>query len=165
MSLSNELKMNRSFSSLGEEAFLSLWRSFSLLEPFIAVELAPHELTMAQFNILRILKGSQFEDGMSCSEIGERMVSRDSDLTRLLDKLEKRGFVQRTRPQHDRRKVHSTITLSGREILEELSPRVAQAAKSCFDHLTEEQLAKLIHLLEIVRDAHIKPQHQPIIQV
>jgi DNA-binding MarR family transcriptional regulator len=155
MSLKDELKMNRDFVSVQQEALLSLTRTQSILDPTFNAIFSEHKLTAPQYNILRILKGNTNKDGMSCSAIGERMVTRDSDLTRLLDKLEKAQLVQRQRPEHDRRKVLTLITTKGAETLRQINPKLEQANKKVLGHMKDSDLKKLNQLLNNIRQPHL----------
>src|SRR4028119_251696 len=91
-----ELKQSRPIGSLEEEAFLNLQRTSNALNQGIADLLRSHDLTPAQYNVLRILRGAG-EGGLNASDIAGRMITRDPDVTRLVDRLEKRGLVDRWR--------------------------------------------------------------------
>src|SRR6476646_1448962 len=88
--------------SLEESAYLALLRNAYGLEEEVAVWLKPHGLSATQYNALRILRGAGPE-GLLCREVGARMLNRDPDITRLLDRLEKHGLVRRPRGKTDRR--------------------------------------------------------------
>jgi DNA-binding MarR family transcriptional regulator len=139
------------FASLEQEALLSLFRTFHIVEPMLSSVFADAKLTAAQYNVLRILKGHQSEEGMSCADVASRMLTKDSDLTRLIDKLVKAGFVKRERPEYDRRVVLISITDDGKSILFNLKPKVEQAEQSAFAHLSQRKLHQLIELLAAVR--------------
>src|SRR5215471_12619391 len=94
--LQAEIKQTRPFSGPEQEAYLSLLRTTDKLQTAIEGELKKFGLTGTQYNALRILRGAGAE-GLPCSEIGERMITRDPDITRLLDRLQKRGLVERIR--------------------------------------------------------------------
>lgn len=155
MSLKDELKMNRDFESVQQEALLSLTRTQSMIDPYLNSIFMEHKLTAPQYNILRILKGHSDKNGMSCSDIGERMVTRDSDLTRLLDKLEKAGLVKRHRPESDRRKVLTIITSKGNDALQHISPELNKANQKALGHMQEHDLKTLIQLLQKIRQPHL----------
>src|SRR4051812_38240258 len=101
-SLSQEIHQEKPFAGLEEEAFLGLQRTASLLMQALGRELKGHDLSPAQYNTLRILRGAQ-PDALTCGEIGERLVSPGPDVTRLLDRLEQGGLVTRLRDAEDRR--------------------------------------------------------------
>ena len=109
------------------------------------------ELTPTQYNALRILRGAGTA-GLPCREVGERMVTREPDVTRLLDRLEDRGLVHRQRSDRDRRVVEATITPVGLERLGELDGPVLKALEGQLSHLGEESLRGLIGILEQIRE-------------
>lgn len=155
MSLKEELKMTRDFASLQQEALLALARTQNVIEPFFSSILSQYKLTAPQFNILRILRGNKSEEGMSCTEIGERMVTRDSDITRLLDKLAKANLIERHRPEHDRRKVLTKITQNGIQLIEEIVPHLDRANQSCLGHIDDTTLQTLVDILDRIRQPHL----------
>src|SRR5919108_1101542 len=97
-----EIHQTKPFASLEEEAFLNLQRTADALLHGLEAALKPAGLSPSQYNVLRILRGAEAE-GLACREVGERMVTRDPDITRLLDRLEARGLVMRARDREDRR--------------------------------------------------------------
>lgn len=149
--LQKEIKQSRPFVSLPEEAFLNLQRTASALLQALTRFLRTHDLTPTQYNVLRILRGSHPET-LTCGDIGNRMVTPDPDVTRLLDRLEKRGLVTRTRDTVDRRVVRATITEGGLELLERLDGPVPAWLEEVLGHLPEEELHSMITLLERARD-------------
>ena len=149
-SLRQELKQNKPFASLEELVFLSALRTVDrLLEPE-AVLLRAHDLSFAQYNVLRILRGAR-DAGLSCGEIAERMVHRDPDVTRLLDRLAARDLVQRARSENDRRVVLSWITYEGLAVLKTLDAPIASLHREQLSHMNREQLETLAELLEVAR--------------
>ncbi len=109
-----------------------------------------HGLTDSQYNVLRILRGAG-PDGLRCMEIGERMISRDPDITRLLERLERRRLIERRRDETDRRVVYTRISREGLSLLKELDPTVDEGSKTLLMHMDAEKLRTLIGLLEDVR--------------
>src|SRR5437879_11548566 len=114
-----EIKQAKPLSSLEEEALLSLQRTADQLQWRISELLKPYGISPTQYNALRILRGAKGR-GHSCSEIAKRMINRDPDITRLVDRLERRGLVQRTREEKDRRVVIARITPRSEEHTSEL---------------------------------------------
>src|SRR6202165_3546414 len=106
--LQSELKQTIPFTSREAEAYLSLLRTADALQTQVEARLKELGLTGTQYNALRILRGAGRE-GLPCREIGERMITRDPDITRLLNRLEDRGFAQRPRARHDRRGTCGTV--------------------------------------------------------
>jgi DNA-binding MarR family transcriptional regulator len=107
-------------------------------------------LTGAQYNVLRILRGAE-PQGLACRAIGDRMISHDPDMTRLLDRLEKRGLITRARQTDDRRVVKARITPQALGLLKTLDLPVRQLHKRQFRHVSAARLKILSDLLEEVR--------------
>lgn len=134
-----------------EDVYLSMLRTVERLSRGVAETLAGADLTPTQYNALRILRGAG-DAGASCTEVGERMVTKDSDVTRLLDRLEARGLISRGREAADRRRVVARITNEGLRVLEELDGPVAETHRNQLGHLGEKQLATLGKLLKAARN-------------
>lgn len=134
-----------------EAVFLSLLRTAEWLSRGVTETLSRADLTPTQYNALRILRGAG-QAGVSCSEVSERMVTKDSDITRLLDRLEARGLVSREREAKDRRRIVTRITKEGLHVLAELDAPIAEMHRSQLSHLGEKQLASLGKLLEAARN-------------
>jgi DNA-binding MarR family transcriptional regulator len=149
--LQEEIKQTRPFASLEEEAMLNLQRTASRAQHNFQQIIKPLGLTSTQYNVLRILRGAG-EDGLRCSEVGERLVSYDPDITRLLDRLQKQKLVRRKRDNKDRRVIYTTITEEGLRLLKELDPLVSSQAKQVLKHMSQEKLTALISLLEEIRE-------------
>jgi len=107
-------------------------------------------LTMAQYNVLRILRGAEPE-GLLCRGIGERMISRDPDITRLLDRMESHGWITRHREKEDRRVVKTRITEEGLTTLKKLDQPVRDLHKDQFRHMSAPKLKTLAKLLAEAR--------------
>jgi len=150
--LKEELKQNLPFRSVEQEAYLSLLRTAGALETDVEAKLNEFGLTGTQYNALRILRGAGAE-GLPCSEIGERMITRDPDITRLLNRLEKRGFVTRARGKADRRVIYGKITTAGLKLLRQMDEPIEKYGKEILKHVGQEKLAQLVELLELVRDS------------
>jgi len=148
--LRDEIKQKRRFRSTEEEAFLNLQRTADVLARGMGEALKPWGLPQAQYNALRILRGAD-RSGLACREIGERMVTHDPDITRLLDRLEARGLIMRSREKADRRVITARITSEGMSILEQLDQPIEQVLKRRLGHLGKKQLRLLIELLEVAR--------------
>jgi DNA-binding MarR family transcriptional regulator len=148
--LQAELKQSRPFKSLEEEAHLSIQRTAALLEHAFESALKPHRITATQYNVLRILRGSE-PDGLCRNEIAQRLVRQVPDVTRLLDRLEEAKLIVRQRGGEDRRYVVTRITRSGLQLLDEVQHRIDESHRTQLGHLEEGQLRKLIALLAAVR--------------
>jgi DNA-binding MarR family transcriptional regulator len=103
-------------------------------------------LTSAQYNVLRILRGAG-ADGLPCNTISERMISRDPDMTRLLDRMEKRELITRERQKEDRRVVKARITDPGLKLLKKMDAPIRELHKGQFAHMTSPRLKTLMDLL------------------
>jgi DNA-binding MarR family transcriptional regulator len=145
-----EIQQTKPFSNLEDEALVALELTADRLQWRFSEMLKPHGLSPTQYNALRILRGAK-DEGRSCSEIAERMVNRDPDITRLVDRLEHRGLVVRSREGRDRRVITTRITRAGLELLEALDRPVEEFNRSMLSHLGEPQLRGLIKLLEAAR--------------
>src|SRR5438876_7447496 len=98
-----------------EAAFLDLLRTTDLLSRGLIQVLKTEDLSATQYNVLRILRGAPA--GLACGEIAIRMITRDPDVTRMLDRLEKRGLISRRREERDRRTVMAQLTPEGLKVL------------------------------------------------
>ena len=130
-------------------AFLDLQRTCDLLTRGPAQILKNEDLSHTQYNVLRILRGSP--DGLPCGEIANRMITRDPDITRLLDRLEKRGLISRWRESKDRRVVLGRITPNGLKLLTRLDQPVEEAHRKQLGHLGKDRLRALAGLLAAAR--------------
>lgn len=148
--LLDEIKQTKPFASLEEEVLLNLQRTAETLSWQIANVLKPVQLTAVQYNVLRILRGSG-DNGIKCSEISERLITKDSDITRLLDRLESRNLIQRQRDCKDRRIILTRITPTGLELLADLDEPVTTASRRQLEHFSKKQLEQLNNLLVAAR--------------
>jgi DNA-binding MarR family transcriptional regulator len=133
-----------------ELAFIDLLRTCDLLSRGPAQVLKGEDLSSTQYNVLRILRGSP--DGLPCGEIAIRMITRDPDITRLLDRLEKRGVISRCRETKDRRMVMARITPEGLKLLARLDEPVEESHRSQLGHMGKERLRALAELLGGARE-------------
>ena len=152
--LQAELKQKAPFTSREQEAYLSLLRTADALQTRVEAKLREFGLTGTQYNALRILRGAGPE-GLPCSEIGERMITRDPDITRLLNRLETRGLVIRARAKTDRRVIHGKITTAGLKLLREMDEPVARHNREMLKHISQGKLTQMIELLELVRNDNV----------
>jgi len=136
-------------SSPEEVTYLEMLRTMEALSHRFAQVLKTQELSSTQYNVLRILRGAP--EGLPCGEIGNRMVTRDSDITRVLDRLEKRSLLTRCRESRDRRTVRTWITPEGLELLARLDEPVRAAHRERLGHLGTKRLNLLADLLRLAR--------------
>ncbi len=132
------------------EAYTGLLQAAERLQREFAELFKARDLSPAQYNVLRILRGAE-PLGATSGEVADRLINPDPDVTRLLDRLEKRGLVARTRETKDRRVVRTRITGAGLALLDELDEPVDALHETQFGHLGERRLAALGRLLQEVR--------------
>jgi DNA-binding MarR family transcriptional regulator len=150
--LRDEIKQNKPFESLEQEAQLNIIRTGSLLLDDVEQFLKPYGVTATQYNVLRILRGAH-PVGLCRNELRDRMLTRMPDVTRLLDRMEEVGMVARSRENEDRRMVRTQITAAGMKILDDVNEAAQQEQKRRFQSLNETQLKTLIELLTVVRQS------------
>jgi DNA-binding MarR family transcriptional regulator len=148
--LLREIRQSKAFSSVEEEAVLNVQRTAAVLDEALVEALRPRDLSATQYNALRILRGAGLR-GLSCQEIAQRMIRRDPDVTRLLDRLEKRGLIERRRSEEDRRVIVTRIREGGLRLLAALDPGVRRLPGRLLGHLGPRRLRTLVALLEEAR--------------
>ena len=148
--VARELKQQRPFGSGEQEVFLGLLIAAArIMEPWEKFLKANASLTNNHYNVLRILRGSH-PSRLACSAIADRMIARDPDITRLIDRLSRRGLVTRVRGRQDRRVVEVAITDKGREVVSSLDPHVNRMPQAMLGHLGATKRTQLVRLLEQV---------------
>ena len=150
--LRDELKMSKPFKSVEEEAILSIARTAAVIEHAGAEALKPFNLTITQYNVLRILRGAG-SAGLCRNEVGERLVTKVPDVTRLLDRMEASGLIVRQRGGEDRRFVSTQITDKGLKLLEKIDRELPAMHGRQLGHVSQKRLKELIGILEEVRNA------------
>jgi DNA-binding MarR family transcriptional regulator len=148
--LRNDIKQRRPFDSPEQEAHLNIERTAAVLSHAFADALKEHGVTPTQYNVLRILRGAG-KDGLCRNEVRDRMVAQVPDVTRLLDRLEDAGLIERERSTEDRRQVGTRITARGLQLLTELDEPVAEIHRRQLGHLSQSQLKTLAELLTLAR--------------
>ena len=144
-SLRESIRQTQPFASRETEALLTLiWAQDRVLERALE-PLGPQELSLAQYNVLRILRGSP--EGLETRKVCDRLITRAPNLTRLVDKLEAKGYLRRQRDRTDRRVIHLVITPEGLRHLGSLDRPMAAATKDAMSALSDRELATLIRLL------------------
>jgi DNA-binding MarR family transcriptional regulator len=148
--VAHELKQQKPFSSPEQEVLLGLRMAVArVVEPWARFLKTTAQLTTHQYNVLRILRGSH-PTRLACSDIAERMIERDPDITRLIDRLEKRGLVKRSRSRQDRRVVEVGVTAKGLVLVRGLDAHVQRLPKALLGRLGAERVRQLATLLEAV---------------
>lgn len=122
--------------------FEAVLRASAEMERDISALLKSHDLSPAQYNVLRILRGAGGE-GLSCSQVGGRLMRHDPDITRLSDRLEKRGLIDRVRDLADRRIVRTRLTPAGLELIAKIDAPLDAIHERRFGHVPEARLEEL----------------------
>ncbi|MCE9531329.1 MAG: MarR family transcriptional regulator [Planctomycetes bacterium] len=148
-----QVRASRLFDSLEQEVFLNLWRTYDRLRAHEDELFARHDLTPQQYNALRLLKSAHPEK-IHTLDLAGRLVSRAPDITRLLDKLEQRGLIDRDRPAENRRVVRIGITEAGMALLEDLREPILACHTRQLGHLSRQKLNELVSLLQEAREPH-----------
>lgn len=141
------------FDSLQQEAYLSLWRTYDRLKSIEEELFAQFDLSAQQYNSLRLLQAVH-PGTMPTSALGNRLISRSPDMTRLLDRLEERQLVHRERRSDNRRVVEVGITPNGLKLLEQVASAVRECHQKQLGHLSEKELKQLLELLHSARLPH-----------
>ena len=146
-----ELQQTKPFRHIEEEIFLNLQRAADTAMQELADVLRPSGVSPTQYNVLRILRGAG-DTGVTCKDIAARMITRDPDITRLLDRLERRHLLTRSRAIEDRRFVAIRITDAGLALLADLDGPIEKKQIALMRHMTKDQLSLILELLERIRE-------------
>jgi DNA-binding MarR family transcriptional regulator len=146
-----ELKQSKPFKSAAEEAFLTLQRTADVITRRYEQFLRRWDVSGTQYNVLRILRGAGAE-GHRCGAIGDRMVKHDPDITRLLDRMEKAGWIERARDTKDRRVVITRISRKGLDLLKEIDKPLEDFTQEISQHVSEKHFRQLTELLNELRN-------------
>ena len=149
--LQDEIKQTKPFRSLHEEAALNIARTAAVLNHSFSEAVKAYGITATQYNVLRILRGAG-SSGLCRNEVRDRLVAQVPDVTRLLDRMEDAGLIERERDTSDRRLVTTRITPEGLRLLKTLDTPVLELHRAQLGHLSRQQLASLIELLSLVRE-------------
>jgi len=148
--MSSRSKSSGASIPIQDRIFVALLRTSDALSQEAEQFLKTAGMTGTQYNVLRILRGAEPE-GLPCRGIGDRMISHDPDMTRLLDRMEKRGLITRERQTDDRRVVKARITPQALSLLKTLDQPIHELHKRQFRHMPAARLKILSRLLEEVR--------------
>jgi DNA-binding MarR family transcriptional regulator len=149
-SLKLEIAQEKPFGSLEEEALLNLLRTSDCLQRGFHSKTRDWGLTSTQYNVLRILRGSQ-PQGLTCSAIGSRMITAEPDITRLMTRLKALNLVRQSRDSKDRRVVWTQITAEGLALLLQMDPTIEATPAALLGHMSQADLTELVRLLELAR--------------
>jgi DNA-binding MarR family transcriptional regulator len=156
MTTSPRRPRGRHFDSLQQEVYLNLWRTYDRLRALEDKLFGRHDLTAQQYNVLRLLRG-EHPGTLPTLALAGRLVSRAPDITRMLDKLERRGLIVRERPADNRRVVRVGITAAGLTLLRKLDAPVRACHLRQLGHLAPDDLERLVALLRAARGPHEEP--------
>ncbi len=157
--LAREIRQKKPFRSARHEAALGLFKTVDLLRRREAAVMEPYGVTDQQYNVLRILRGAG-RDGLPTLEIAHRMIEQAPGITRLIDRLEKKGFVVRRRCDTDRRQVYCVLAPAGRRLLARMDAPVAKM-DALLSPLADGDVATLIRLLDALRAGLASPERHP----
>jgi DNA-binding MarR family transcriptional regulator len=152
-----EIVQELPFFSVEEEALLNLMRTSDAMHRAFHRKTRDWGVTSTQYNVLRILRGAH-PHGLTCSAIGERMITAEPDITRLLARLKVLKFVRQRRDRHDGRVVWTQVSESGLQLLKEMDPVIQRVPIELLGHLTKAELAEFIRLLELARRQSVDTQ-------
>lgn len=151
--LQAELQQRKVFRSAQQEGAIAIVRTADVIRRRFSRLLEPHGLSGQQFNVLRILRGAR-PDRLPVLAIAERMIEQAPGITRLLDRLERKGLVRRERCATDRRQVLCEISRKGLALLTTLDGPIARADDEALGNIPRADLEALIRILDAVREHH-----------
>jgi DNA-binding MarR family transcriptional regulator len=152
-SVQTEIKQSRPFRSKQQEATVALLRTASVVGRMLARVVEPWNLSLAQYNALRIIRGAG-SAGIATLAIRERMIEEGTTITRIVDRLEDAGYIERERSTPDRRQVVCRATAAGAKLLDKLDPLIDAADEDAVASLGARDVAQLVDLLDTVRAAN-----------
>ena len=145
----------RRFDSTEQKAYLALWRTYDRLRMLEDELFAGFDLTAQQYNLLRLLRAAQ--EPVPTLALAERLVSRAPDITRMIDRLEERELLTRTRSATDRRTVLVAISPAGLSLLDRIAGPLRDCHRRQLGHLSAAELESLTTLLKSARAPHEQP--------
>jgi DNA-binding MarR family transcriptional regulator len=157
--VAEEIHQTKPFATIEEELLVSLLRTTDVLRERFEQAVRPFNISMTQYNVLRILRGAE-PKGRTCGEIGERMIAREPDVTRLLVRMEKAGLIRRTRNGQDRRVVVTRITSAGLKLLDEMEPHLREIG-GLLKPIGERKIEKMLRLLDALR-THLRHEEEAV---
>jgi DNA-binding MarR family transcriptional regulator len=143
----------RKFDSVQQEAYLAIWRTYDRLRAIEEALFSEWNLSAQQYNVLRLLESAN-PGKIPTLSLTKRLISRAPDITRMLDRLEENGWIERERSLEDRRAVLVGITKTGLDLIKQLRRPLAQCHEKQMGHLTPNELKTLCDLLSRVREPH-----------
>jgi len=150
-SITEKIQQTKPFKAKRQEALVAIFRTTDMLRSYISRHLQEHDITPQQYNVLRILRGAGSE-GLPTLSISERMIERTPGITRLLNRLEKRGLAVRRRCTEDRRRVYCEVTPEGKRLLSKLDPATDLADEAAMSGVSDARLDDFILTLSRIRE-------------
>jgi DNA-binding MarR family transcriptional regulator len=154
--LQQEIRQTRPFQSAYHEAFLGVMKTADCFRRAVAGIVAPFGITPQQYNVLRILRGAEPE-GLPTLAIAERLIEETPGMTRLIDRLEAKGLIRRTRCKEDRRQVLCRATPAGLDLLKRIDPLIGLSERRLAAAWKESEAKTVIRLLDAAREAMAGP--------
>ena len=151
--LQREIRQRRPFQSVAHEAVVALMRTADLVRRQMAALVAPHGITLQQYNVLRILRGAA-DEGVPTLQVLERMIEQAPGVTRLMDRLEAKDLIRRQRCPHDRRQHLCWIAPKGLALLERIDATTTRAHEESLKGLRQKDRAAFVRMLDAIRAAH-----------
>lgn len=148
-SLRQELKKRGPFDSVEQEATLAVLRSSDVLENRLARLLRDHDLTLSQYNVLRILRGEG--KPLACLEVADRMIQVAPAITRVVNQLLELSLITKTQSAEDRRVFEIELTPSASRLLKALDQPILDLHASLLSNVSKTDLKTLIRILEEMR--------------
>lgn len=148
--LKREIAQERPFSSQEEESLLNLMRTADCLNRAFQRHTREWGITGTQYNVLRILRGAH-PQGLPCAAIGDRMITAEPDITRLLGRMKALNLIRQQRDRKDRRVVLTFISEAGLDLLGQMDPLIERMPRELLGHLNQKDLVELTRLLELAR--------------
>lgn len=155
--LKHEIAQQRPFSSVEEEALLNMMRTADCLQRAVQRSIRHWGITSTQYNVLRILRGAH-PQGLTCSAIGDRMITAEPDITRLLARMKTMKLIRQQRDKRDRRVVWTQISAAGLDLLGKMDPEINRGPGELLGHLNHDELIEFIRLLELARKTCVDTQ-------
>ena len=145
-----EIKQSKPFRTKGQEAYVALLRTADDAKRFVSNVLEAEDVTLQQYNVLRILRGAG-DEGLPTLAVAERMIERTPGVTRLIDRMERKGWVERRRCTEDRRRVWCRITREGAELVDKLDVPIQSIDEALSAALSDPELVSMIGHLDRIR--------------
>ena len=153
MKLEKELRFKTGIKNLSHEALLNIYHTGDLLKKRAREFFSRYGVTDVQFNLMELLYyQSDNNGGLTQAELGKMLVVNRSNVTALIDRMEKAGLVSRLEVPGDRRYNHIRLTTRGRDLLEKVEDTYMERVENVMAALSEQEMAGLVASLERIRE-------------